>query len=221
MYIFTPNDKFTSGPFKYIKKETKKHGLLFEPELLGVSNDQDSPIGCPHIKDHFDYNTIKTFEDIFHSVKDRCSNILEIGVDHTNTVSSTSIILRNKNINSTYLGVDIHNKAYLDNKENNVHTLLANSANTELIYSKLSELNIKQKSIHFIYIDGWHSVNQVLAEWDYISDYLAPDGVAVFHDTNYHPGSRLIFDCIDENIFTTKKYFENEANWGLGEIRYK
>ena len=154
MNVLDYNTIFNSGPLHFLKRPTEKFGLLFEPELLSVSNDQDSPIGHPYIKDHFDYNTIKTFEDIFCSVKDKCSSILEIGVDHTNTVSSTSIILRNKNINSTYLGVDIHNKDYLNNKENNVHTLLANSANAELVCSKLSELNIKQKSIHFIYIDG-------------------------------------------------------------------
>lgn len=122
-YFILDSDVVTNGSFKYTKKQTDKFGLLFEPQLTEISNDQDHPNGCPNIVNHFDENTVKTFENIFLTVKDKCKNILEIGVDHTNTISSTSLIFKNKNKETLYLGVDIDDKSYLNDENNNVHTL--------------------------------------------------------------------------------------------------
>lgn len=217
-----------SGPFSYIKKQTQKFGLLFEPIPIGFDADRDSPIYSPNIIRHFDKNTVSKFEEIFLSVKPQTKSIIEIGVDAYyglgNTIteeSSTSIILRSKNKDAKYVGIDIQDKTRLNNIENNIYTIREDSINYDSIVSKLHDLGVEDHSVGFIYIDGWHSINHVFMEWNYITKFLAKDGVALFHDTNYHPGSRLIFDAIDDNIFTTKKYFIDQANWGLGEIRYK
>jgi len=220
------NNIFVSGPFKYNKLETKKYGLLFEPSLVELDNNQDSPVGFPEINYHFDKDSVDIFKNIFMSIREKAKYIIEIGVDayhNTNITmqSSTSIICNNKKDNTIYVGIDIEDKSRLNNLEKNIFTIASDSADINTVQSYFDKIGVKEKEVDFIFIDGWHSVNQVLIEWEYVEKYLSKDGVVVFHDTNYHPGSRLLFDAIDPNIFKITKYFENEANWGLGEIRYK
>ena len=229
MIDFNYNSVYSSGPLQYLKRPTEKFGLLFEPIPVGFDIDRDSPIGCPHIEKHFDVSTVKKFEEIFLTVRDDATAAIEIGVDayfndprgNVTVESSTSIIHRNKKKGTIYVGIDLNDKTRLNNTENNIFTIQNDSANCTSIFQRLNELGLQHKKVDFIYIDGYHSIRQVFIEWEYITNFLSKNGVALFHDTNYHPGSRLLFDAIDPQIFTTKKYFIDEANWGLGEIRFK
>ena len=36
------------------------------------------------------------------------------------------------------------------------------------------------------------------------------------HDTNYHPGPKVLLESIDSSMFESKKYFEGEVDWGVG-----
>ena len=76
--------------------------------------------------------------------------------------------------------------------------------------------------IDFMFIDGWHSINQVISEWQYW-EKMIPNGVMAFHDTNHHPGPVAVLDAIDTNIFTVE-YFGRElgiSDWGVGVVQRK
>jgi len=59
------------------------------------------------------------------------------------------------------------------------------SADRDRAYALMDGLDLD--TIDFLFIDGWHSVNQRLADWRYV-ERLSPGGVVVMHDTNVHPG---------------------------------
>ena len=212
----------------YDKFPVTRYGLLCEPVLNGgkhsFTNNQDSaaiPLLHDYIFEHFDSYTVDKFTELFLSVRDKATHVLEIGIDNSNTTSSTHIILSHKKDETIYIGVDIRVCDHIDRNFSNAHTLKASSSAVEAVKLFLEKHGAKGKGIHFIFIDGWHSLNQVLCEWEYIVEYLAPDGVAVFHDTNYHLGPYILFEVLDPDIFVGKKYFEGELNWGLGEVRHK
>jgi predicted O-methyltransferase YrrM len=56
----------------------------------------------------------------------------------------------------------------------------------------------------FIFIDGWHSVNQVLDDWKF-TEFLADGGVVGFHDTNVHPGPMLFIDHLNTEKYNVEK----------------
>lgn len=113
--------------------------------------------------------------------------ILEIGVSRLTTNkyenTSTAIFLNHKDKDCIYIGVDIDDKSYL--KGENVYTLKEDSANIEQVINFTRYKGVE--SFDFIFIDGWHSINQVMKEWEY-RHYLNEGGVIGLHDTNYHPG---------------------------------
>ena len=65
-----------------------------------------------------------------------------------------------------------------------------------------------EDSFDFIFIDGWHSINQVLDDWKF-TEFLAEGGIVGFHDTNTHPGPMLFVDNLnpDKYIVERKKTF--------------
>ena len=64
------------------------------------------------------------------------------------------------------------------------------------------ELGITQ--FDFIFIDGWHSINAVMTEWEY-TRLLSPTGIVGFHDTNYHPGPKEFVDAINQEKWNVAK----------------
>jgi len=123
-------------------------------------------------------------------------SILEIGVsrDTNKSATSTSIFLDNKRKDCVYLGVDIETKTYLDNKKENVNTLICRSEKVDFIMNHLRSLGVYE--IDFLMIDGWHSINQVMTEWEF-TNWLSPNGVVAFHDTAYHPGPHRFVNNLD------------------------
>jgi len=112
---------------------------------------------------------------------------MEIGVCRNSEKSSTHTILNNlaRTKDSIYLGVDLEDKSFLDNPDRGVYTIKESSSNFDTISKRMKELNIKE--LDFIHIDGWHSINQVLMDWEY-TKYLRKGGVVAFHDVTAHPG---------------------------------
>ncbi|HOW97191.1 MAG TPA: class I SAM-dependent methyltransferase [Kiritimatiellia bacterium] len=145
----------------------------------------------------------------------RC--IVEIGVQRNPLPeSSTGILLAHKPGDCLYIGVDIEDKSHLDNASRRIHTLKMDSADRGRVYRQMEAGGAK--TIDFLFIDGWHSVNQCLADWQYV-ERLAPDGVVVMHDTNVHPGPVAVFEAIDEALFIKAKYCTEGPDWGISVVR--
>ena len=159
----------------------------------------------------------------FSKVKDQTKVIVEIGVsrvtyNQTYDQTSTSIFLRHKNPETIYLGIDIDDKTFLQGLERNVFTLQSKSEYYERVKAKLDSLKITQ--IDFLFIDGWHSINQVIDELWYVN-FMKPGGVIGFHDTNYHPGPSQIIKNLNPNIFEVKQLCQQQDDWGIGFAKIK
>ena len=140
--------------------------------------------------------------------------IVEIGVcrsDYHKT--STSILMDNKRDNDIYIGIDIEDKSYLNNPSKNIYTLKTRSEDFTTVYNFFKRLGITE--IDFFMIDGWHSVNQVYAEWTY-TQMLVRQGIVAFHDTNAHPEPSCVLASIDTTQYDVYKYLIDIQDWGIG-----
>mgnify|MGYP003586417778 CR=1 FL=1 len=145
----------------------------------------------------------------------RC--IVEIGVQRNPLPeSSTGILLAHKPDTCLYIGVDIEDKSHLADAGRRVCTLKMDSADRGRVYRRMEEGGVS--AIDFLFIDGWHSVNQCLADWQYV-ERLSPAGVVVMHDTNVHPGPVVVFEAIDETLFRKTKYCTEGPDWGIAVIK--
>lgn len=149
--------------------------------------------------------------------------IVEIGVNRqtdeidpnwgVSRLTSTIVLLENKRPQDIYIGIDIDDKSYLQNVSRNVHTIQSDSADHAFIRSKFKMLGVNK--IDYLFIDGWHSVNQIVEEWKY-TDILSPNGIVAMHDTNSHPGPYLLMESIDPNMYDVKKYLSDIVDYGMG-----
>jgi cephalosporin hydroxylase len=145
----------------------------------------------------------------------RC--IVEIGVQRNPLPeSSTGILLRHKPAECVFIGVDIEDKSHLADAGARIYVLKIDSADRSKVFSLMDEL--KREHIDFLFIDGWHSVNQCLADWRYV-ERLSREGVVVMHDTNVHPGPVTVLEAIDEKLFEKTKYCTEGPDWGISVIR--
>lgn len=153
----------------------------------------------------------------FTKIKDTCKVIVEIGVARMSTNrmedTSTTIFLNNKKDDTIYLGIDIEDKKFLEIIGPNIYTIKSKSENYEGVLEKFKELGIEK--IDFLFIDGWHSVNQVIDESFYFN-FLTKGSIVGFHDTNYHPGPSKMVRNLNPEIFGIKLYCESEDDWGIG-----
>ena len=199
---------------KMEKKKTDLFGLKYRP-TLGANDNLDYLGGSLASIEFSECNAsiLKTY------VTNDVKTILEIGV-HRNPMenSSTGVFFENKNDNTIYIGVDINDKSYLDNQEKNIYTICGDSSNHQIIYDLMNELNIK--TFDLIFIDGYHSVNQVYSDWKFI-EKLSEHGVVIMHDTNYHPGPSTIFDAIDDDLFYKEKHCTTINDFGIAVIKKK
>jgi hypothetical protein len=152
----------------------------------------DNPYGGA--RGEFTEENRQALTEHFLKVRDNCSAILEIGVCRNDDLSSTHCFLKNKKQETIYLGIDIDDKSFLDNKEQNIFTLKNTSMDLPGNFNVMQQLGIKQ--FDFIFIDGWHSINNVMTEWEY-TQLLGPNGIVGFHDTNYHPGPNRFVNALN------------------------
>jgi hypothetical protein len=153
----------------------------------------------------------------FSKVKDKCKVIVEIGVARLSTNrmedTSTTIFLNHKNDDTIYVGIDIDDKKFLESYGPNINTIKSKSENYSFVLEKFKELNIEK--IDFLFIDGWHSINQLIDELFYF-DFLNEGSVIGFHDTNYHPGPSKVIRNLNPSMFETRLYCESADDWGIG-----
>jgi len=201
------------------------YGLKYVPDLGSkAKNDLDKLPGTKrNVPLEFSKNDQQLLLDEFLAAKDGVKTILEIGVarlkgNMTYNTTSTSVFVNNKRSDAVYIGVDIEDRSYV--KGENVFTLKCSSSEFDKIVGFIKE-KTGSKSIDVLFIDGWHSVNQVLAEWRF-AELLSDNGIVFFHDTNVHPGPVEVVKAIDDGIFLVEKHFEDDPHdWGLTVVKKK
>lgn len=193
---------------RYLNKDIRTFNQEFD--------DRDLPDFWINSRREFSDCNQQSLKQEFLKVKDDTKVIVEIGVSRITSMqsyeqTSTSILLNSKNPDTLYLGIDIDDKSFL--KGPNVHTLQARSENYEVILNKFKELGIHK--IDFLFVDGWHSINQVIDELWYV-DFMKSGGVVGYHDTNFHPGPSNIINALRPDIFKVTKYCVSQNDWGVG-----
>lgn len=183
----------------------KKHNLRFHP-------------GFTVPKEFSDCNKFQLIKH-FKKVAPHAKAILEIGVHRNDQDSSTWCFLNYKNKETFYFGIDIVDKSFLNNKENNIYTLKENSSNTEKIMDFVRSTGVDK--FDFIFIDGYHSINQVIDDWKF-TEFLAEGGIIGFHDTNMHTGSMLFVDHLNSEKYNIEKCCKTWIlDWGISFVSRK
>lgn len=200
---------------------TDIYGLKWRPSLEPkVSNDQDGPPGHPSTEPPFHFTPLdhEALTYAYNKLTSPPKLIVEIGVNRSESyeVSSTSTLLKLKPKDCMYIGIDLDDKSSINNLENNIFTLRGNSADHEMLYKMMDWYGHEQ--IDFMFVDGWHSINQVMIEWKYW-EKMIPNGVMAFHDTNYHPGPVALFEAIDRDMFSVELFGRGESDWGVGVVQ--
>ena len=113
-----------------------------------------------------------------------------------------------------YFGVDIEDKTFLDNADQNIHTIKTSSSNIEEIWTAMQDKGITK--IDFLFIDGWHTINQVKRDWEF-TKFLSANGIVGFHDTSCHPGPKRFLEALDTEKWNV---IPNTcpADWGIGFV---
>ena len=195
--------------------KTDIFGLSFLPQMTGYDNDEDWSAFTKLCSVEVSSQNYKLVESI---TKNYMSHgILEIGISRNEMGSFTQAIFRSKPDNIKYLGVDLDDKTYLDNAEKNIFTIRENSFNRSNVKSYAKKIGLEKISI--LFIDGWHSLNAVINDWQYV-DMLSDNGIVIFHDSNYHPGPTVFVEAIDSSIFRVEKHFEGQDDYGVA-IAYR
>jgi hypothetical protein len=137
----------------------------------------------------------------FMKVQSKCLGIMEIGVCRNGDQSFTHIFLNNKRHSTVYVGIDMNDKSFLDNPDKNIYTIQNTSSDVKSNIEKMKAFGITQ--LDFIFIDGDHSINQVLIDWEY-TQLLSPNGIVALHDVSAHPGPNLFIRNLNPNIWNTE-----------------
>lgn len=198
------------------------------------------PTTEPHYRDNIDYFNITqklakgtlfsrcNLDVLSKQITDEVGCVLELGMNkrgpkHFNSCS-TVVILRNKKPSCLYLGVDLHNKRYVNNVNNNAHTIQCNTFDRAVVRDKLTELGAEK--IDVLMIDADHSINSAINDWRY-TEWLSDSGVVVLHDTNAHIGPTLLYDAIDSRLFDKQKFCKERnkkgifTDWGVAVFKRK
>ena len=149
----------------------------------------------------------------FLKVRDNCAAILEIGIGRNGKDSFATVFSENKKDETIYVGLDIEDRSWLVENGENIFTIQGDSSN----YDEIVEI-IKDKfgveEFDFIFIDGDHSVNQVLRDWEY-TNLLSDKGIVGLHDTSHHTGPYMFIRNLNKDVWNV---IENccPEDYGIG-----
>jgi len=149
----------------------------------------------------------------FLKVRDKAKSILEIGIGRNSEQSFATVFIDNKKEDTIYVGIDIEDRSWLCDRGENIYTIQGDSSNYKEMV-KIFEKDFSVKQFDFIFIDGWHSINQVLLDWEY-TNLLSDDGIVGFHDTSCHPGPNAFINALDSKKWIVEKNLCPE-DWGIG-----
>jgi len=178
-------------------------------------DDQDGvahPIPYAGQYGEFTFENRELLKEFFMHVKDHCTAILEIGVCRNEEGSSTHVFLQNKKPETIYVGIDLDDKSFLNDPKNNIFTIRGSSSNVEENMAKMKELGVEE--FEFIFIDGWHSINQVLTDWEY-SKWLSDAGIVGFHDVSGHPGPVAFVRALNKDKWNVEENLSPQ-DYGIG-----
>ena len=133
----------------------------------------------------------------FLKVKNNCKAILEIGIGRHGKDSFATVFFENKNDDTKYVGVDIEDRSWLVDYGENIFTIQGNSSNYDEIVEIVKD-KFEIEEFDFIFIDGLHSLNQVLKDWEY-TNLLSDTGIVGLHDTSHHIGPYLFVRNLDKD----------------------
>lgn len=148
----------------------------------------------------------------FMRVRDKAKAILEIGIGRNAEKSFAYVFFNSKKKDTYYVGLDIDDRTFLNDPSKNIYTIRDDSSNYEQNLSRFKELGVEK--FDFIFIDGWHSINQVLRDWEY-TNLLADGGIVGFHDTSCHPGPNNFVNALDSEKWVVEKNM-CPNDWGIG-----
>ena len=205
---------------KVSKLPTDIYGLKYRPSLEPHISDDTDWLGKPDPEPPFHFTPLnhEALTYAYGKLTAPPKLIVEIGVNRSESyeVSSTSTLLKLKPDECMYIGMDLVDKSSINSVEKNVFTLRCDSADYQMLYKLMDWYGHEQ--IDFMFVDGWHSVNQVIKEWKYWEKMIG-NGVMAFHDTNYHPGPVALLDAIDTDIFSVEWFGRGESDWGVGVVQ--
>jgi hypothetical protein len=213
--------------YEVTKRPTTIFGLKYEPSIAPKYSDAADSI--PEMYALISPEPVSHFTDLDQNVLRDASLgakvIVEIGVHAPHGephLSSTQVLNYNKDPDAVYIGLDkdmneLKHRTVMGMAAN-VHLILGDSRDRYKVYSVMDGLGLD--TIDCLFIDGYHSVDQVINDWRYV-ERLSPDGVVAMHDTNVHPGPVTIYDAIDEKYFDKRKYGGGQRDWGISVFRRK
>lgn len=139
----------------------------------------------------------EALKEQFLKVRDNCQAILEIGIGRNGENSFAHVFFKNKKEETKYVGIDIEDRSWLVDYGENIFTIQGNSSsydeNVKIIKDKF-----QIEKFDFIFIDGLHSLNQVLIDWEY-TNLLSDIGIVGLHDTSHHIGPFLFIRNLDND----------------------
>lgn len=161
-----------------------------------------------------DCNRNALFEH-FLKVRDNCRAVLEIGVCRNGENSFTHVFLKNKRPETIYIGVDTNDKSFLDDPSQNIFTIQSDSSDYNRIIEFCRSKGITE--LDFLFIDGWHSINQVMKDWEF-TNILSEKGIVGFHDTAYHYGPQRFVNNLNPKLWHVIPNACNytEDDYGIG-----
>lgn len=182
-------------------------------------NDRDSPEtidGNPWDAISTDYSHQAMLERLL-TIKDQCRVIVEIGVDAYDAPGFTDIFLEHKRPETIYIGIDINDKSYLNDPDKNIYTIQNSSSNYLENLEKIKSFGATE--IDLLFIDGPHSINQVLDDWEY-TNILSNDGLVGFHDTRFHPGPKRFLQALNTDQWEIEENAcADKLDWGVGFVQ--
>ena len=201
--------------------------LIHDIRTFSEKDDIDDPIGFgppydsllkrPNPYQEFSEMNHMAIEIAINACDKKPKYFLEIGVCRNFNKSSTYTIFKNLPEDGIYLGVDLDDKSYLSESRNGIHTIQESSSSYDVVINKLNSLNIH--SLDFILIDGWHSINQVLSDWEY-TKILSPGGVVAFHDVTAHPGPHAFINALDKSKWVVQPNLcPNDYGFGYCKLK--
>ena len=192
-------------------------GLKYFPDLEPtVSNDRDAPLHDIWMSPlEVTDGNLEVMKQVVAGLGDQLFAALEIGVNRNGDRSMSRIIMDQRPKGSFYFGVNIDDKSYLDDESANTYTIRTSSAERELILDRMRQVGVGL--LDLIMIDGWHSVNMCVNDWQF-TERLSDHGVVVLHDTNSHPGCVALFEAVDEQLWI-KERFCLEDDYGIATFR--
>lgn len=145
--------------------------------------------------------------------------IVEIGVCKNDyDQSSAKIFIENKHPECQYFGLDLEDRSSILPLSETVKFLQTDSREVE---KNISTILKDHKYIDLLFIDGHHSVNMVLNDWQYAKFVRPEKGVVIVHDTNFHPGPWCLIESVDTDCFDVKRHCVNKEEFGISVLKRK